>query len=184
MHQRDFLLGVVGSMIHSLPGILISEVFFYPVSFFSVTSDNIDNYQLIILFYFFTAFMVATQFFFTVCFLGIVVSFVLVLLFTLCCDPEQKNYVLLIQVIGYLLLLAGISGCIAVIIFACLGNGDGWMPGHENNFLGWSFIIGVIGSILTIIAAILFLVEADVQKKKLQYFKESQTRFQMDSPTA
>lgn len=125
--------------------------------------------------------MVATQVFFTVAFLLCLVSFGLVLLFVLCCDPEQKRYVQLIRIVGYILLAAGISGCLAVIIFACLGNADGWMPGHFNNFLGWSFGLGVTGSILLIIASILFLVESNVQRKKRDYLKESQTRFQLES---
>ncbi|XP_034943475.1 uncharacterized protein sinu [Chelonus insularis] len=128
-------------------------------------------------------FMVATQFFFTLCFFGCLISFGLVLFYTLCSDPEQKRYVQLIQVIGFLLLFSGVTGCIAIIIFASLGNGEGWMPGHENNFLGWSFIIGAIGSVLAIIASILFLAEANVQKKKRDYLKESQTRIQMESKT-
>lgn len=60
-----------------------------------------DNYGLIILywiFFSFLAFMIATQFFFTLCFLGILVSLVLVLLFFLCAGPDQKRFVLLIRV--------------------------------------------------------------------------------------
>lgn len=125
--------------------------------------------------------MVATQFFFTLCFLLGLISFCLILLFTLCCDPEQKRYVQLITIIGYLLLISGLSGGLAVIVFACLGNTDGWMPGHTNNYLGWSFALGVIGSVLTLIASGLFLVEANVQRKKRDYLKESQTRFQLES---
>lgn len=127
--------------------------------------------------------MIATQFFFTLCFVMSTISLLLILLFTLCCDPEQKRYVQLIFTIGYLLLIGGISGGIAVIIFACLGNTDGWMPGHANNFFGWSFIMAVVGSVLTIIAGALLLVEANVQRKKREYLKESQTRFQLESRT-
>lgn len=133
--------------------------------------------------FFVTAFMIATQFFFTLCFLLSMVSFVLILLFTLCCDPEQKRYVQLIMTIGSLLFVGGISGGLAVIIFACLGNTDGWMPGHANNFFGWSFIIAAVGSMWTIIAGVLLLVEANVQRKKREYLKESQTRFQLESRT-
>ncbi|KAK1119087.1 hypothetical protein K0M31_013592 [Melipona bicolor] len=128
-------------------------------------------------------FMIATQFFFTLCFLLSMISFILILLFTLCCDPEQKRYVQLIMTIGGLLLVGGISGGLAVIIFACLGNTDGWMPGHANNFFGWSFIMAAMGSVLTIIAGALFLVEANLQHKKREYLKESQTRFQLESRT-
>lgn len=128
-----------------------------------------------------TAFMVATQVFFTVCFLLSLISFCLILLFTLCCDPERKRYIELISTIGYLTLISGISGGLAVIIFACLGNADGWMPGHANNYLGWSFALGVIGSVLMLIASALFLVEANVQQKSRNYLKESQTQFQLES---
>lgn len=130
-----------------------------------------------------TAFMVATQVFFTICFLLGLISFCLVLLFTLCWDPERKRYIELISSIGYLLLASGLSGSLAVIIFACLGNTDGWMPGHTNNYFGWSFALGVIGSVLMLIASVLFLVEANVQRKKRNYLKESQTRFPLESRT-
>lgn len=33
-------------------------------------------------------------------------------------------------------LFLGICGVIAVIVFASLGNTDGWMPDHPNNYLG------------------------------------------------
>ncbi|XP_046741639.1 uncharacterized protein LOC124408620 [Diprion similis] len=126
-------------------------------------------------------FMIATQTFFTLAFLLSVVSFGLILLFALCSDPEQRHYILLIQVISYLLLIAGISGCLAVIIFACLGNTDHWMPGHVNNFFGWSFGLGVVGSVVLLIASTLFFVETNIQNKKREYLKESQTRFQLES---
>lgn len=128
-------------------------------------------------------FMIATQFFFTVCFLLGLISFGLILLFALCCDPEQKRYVQLINTIGYILTISGISGVLAVIIFACLGNAEGWMPGHANNYLGWSFGLAVVGSVMIIIASILFLVEANLQHKNREYLKESQTRFQLESRT-
>ncbi|KYM97768.1 hypothetical protein ALC62_11529, partial [Cyphomyrmex costatus] len=126
-------------------------------------------------------FMIATQVFFTICFLLGLVSFFLILLFTLCCDPERKRYIELITTIGYLLLGSGISGGIAVIVFACLGNADGWMPGHANNYLGWSFALAVIGSVFMLIASGLLIVEANVQRKKRDYLKESQMRFQLES---
>ena len=128
-----------------------------------------------------SAFMVATQFFFTLCFLSCLVSFGFILLFTLCCLPGQTRYVLLIRTIGFLLLAAGICGVLAVIIFACFGNADGWMPGHDNNYLGYSFGLGVVGSVLCLIASLLFFVESNVQKKKRDYLKESQTRFQLSA---
>lgn len=128
-------------------------------------------------------FMIVTEFFFTLCVLSVLISFGLISLFTQCCDPEQKKYVKLIQAIGYTLLFGGVCGCIAVIVFASLANTEGWMPDQKNNFFGWSFVVAIIGSVTTIIAASLFLVEANIQEKKRKYLKESQTRFQMESRT-
>lgn len=127
--------------------------------------------------------MIATQFFFTFCFLLSLISFVCILLYALCCDQEQKQYVELIRLIGYMVLVGGISGGIAVIIFASLGNAEGWMPGHTNNYLGWSFALGVIGSVLLLIASALIHVEANVQHKKRKYITESQSKFQLESRT-
>lgn len=128
-------------------------------------------------------FMIATQFFYTLCFLLSLISFILILFFTLCSDSEQKRYVQLIAAIGCLLLVGGISGGIAVLIFASFGNAKDWMPGHDNNFFGWSFIIADVGTTLTVIAGVLFLIEAYVQRKKRQYLKESQTKIQLESHT-
>lgn len=127
--------------------------------------------------------MVATQVFFTFCFISCLVAFGLILLFGLCCDPDQKRYVELISIIGFLLLFGGASGVLAIIIFGCLGNTDGWMPGHNTNYLGWSFVLGAIGSVVVLIASLLFLVEANIQRKKRDYLKASQTRFQLESRT-
>jgi len=75
---------------------------------------------------------------------------------------------------------AGVTGGIAVIVFACLGNTDGWMPGHANNFFGWAFGLAVAGVAMAFISGTLFLVEAKIQLKKRKYLKESQTRFDME----
>lgn len=151
-------------------------------------------------------FMIATQFFFTLCLIAVIVSLCLVLLFFLCAGPDQKHFVLLIKVIGWILLGAGICGAIAVIVFACFGNKDKWMPEHANNFFGrcsleqsfihgnvtshvhfshtgWSFGLGVVGAVMCFIASTLFLTEATVQAKKQRQFKESQTRFEMERET-
>ncbi|TMW53597.1 hypothetical protein DOY81_001361 [Sarcophaga bullata] len=125
------------------------------------------------------AFMIATQFFFTLAFIGMLVSGIGVLIFFLCAGPDQKFFIKLIQVIGYVILGAGISASIAVIIFASLGNRNNWMPEHANNWFGWSFILACIGSVMALVAAPLFLTEANVQRRKRALFKESQTRFEM-----
>uniref|UniRef100_U5EWM7 Uncharacterized protein n=1 Tax=Corethrella appendiculata TaxID=1370023 RepID=U5EWM7_9DIPT len=126
-------------------------------------------------------FMIATQFFFTLCAIGVILSLILVLLFFLCAGPDQKHFVLLIRVIGLLLLAAGICGGIGVVVFACFGNKDKWMPEHANNWFGWSFILAVIGSCACGVASALFLTEAHVQARKIRQFKESQSKFELSS---
>lgn len=125
-------------------------------------------------------FIVVTQFFFTLAFLGVIVSFVLVLVFFLCFGPEQSRFVQLITLIGGIMLGAGICGGLAVIVFALFANRDNWLPGHANNFFGWSFVLAVAGVIEAVVAGTLFLVEANIQQKKRRYLKDSQTRFEME----
>ncbi|CAG2055230.1 unnamed protein product [Timema podura] len=129
------------------------------------------------------AFMLVTQFFFTLCFLCVLISVILVLLFFLCCGPDQKHFILLVRVISGLLFGAGFTGGIAVIVFACLGNTRGWMPEQTNNYLGWAFGLAVVGVVMAFISGILFLVESTVQHKKREYLKESQIRFELEQET-
>ncbi|CAG9823375.1 unnamed protein product [Phaedon cochleariae] len=125
-------------------------------------------------------FMVATQFFFTLCFISVLLGAVLTLIYFLCCGPDQKQHITLITLNAWLLLAGGISGAIAVIVFAVLGNKNGWMPGHENNFFGWSFALACIGVLASLVAATLFFVDAYVQRRKKKRMTESQSRFEME----
>lgn len=118
------------------------------------------------------------------------------------CDSFQ------LQSIGYLTLGGGISGAIAVIVFAIWGNKDKWMPEHANNFFGrtyatnvaldqnanwiecmlllfsgWSFILAAVGVIALIASATCFLTEATVHDKKIRQLKESQARFELERET-
>lgn len=122
-------------------------------------------------------FMVATQLFFTLCFIFVLIAFILTLLYFLCCRPDQARFVQLVKIIAVLLLAAGLTGGIAVIVFASLANRNNWMPGHDNNFFGWSFILACIGVIASLVASVLFFVDADVHQRKERQLKESQTRF-------
>ncbi|XP_069354434.1 voltage-dependent calcium channel gamma-4 subunit isoform X1 [Maniola hyperantus] len=140
---------------------------------FTTGYDKIRGYLL-------PGFMIATQLFFTLCLIGVLISTVLVIVFFLCCGPDQNRYVMIIRAIGFLMLAAGISGGIAVIVFASLGNTDGWMPDHSNNYLGWSFGLGVVGAVACLVTAALFLTEANIQLKKRKRLKESQARFEME----
>lgn len=77
----------------------------------------------------------------------------------------------------------GSCGGLAVIIFATSGNTDGWMPGHVNNYFGWGFGLAVVGVVAAFVSGALFLVEANVQDRKRNLLKESQTRFELESET-
>ncbi|KAI4499512.1 hypothetical protein M0802_005408 [Mischocyttarus mexicanus] len=139
---------------------------------FTTGYENIRGYLL-------PNFIIVTQLFFTVCLILILVSFGLMLLFILCCRPTEKRYILLIKIISYLSFISGIHGTIAVIVFACIGNRNDWMPGHTNNYFGWSFAMAVIGASLALVAGILFTIEANIQNKKRRSFRESQMQLQL-----
>lgn len=51
--------------------------------------------------------MIATQFFFTLCLLGVLISTILVLIFFLCCSPDQNRFITIIKSIGYIMLGSG-----------------------------------------------------------------------------
>ncbi|RZC33837.1 clc-like protein 2 [Asbolus verrucosus] len=128
-------------------------------------------------------FMVATQFFFTLCFISVLISAILTLLYFLCCGPDQKQFVLLIQLNAWILLIGGLCGALAVIIFASLANKNGWMPGHDNNFFGWSFVLACIGVVACLVASALFMTDGYVQQRKRRQLMESQTRFELERGT-
>lgn len=111
---------------------------------FTTGYDRIRGYLL-------PGFMIATQFFFTLCLLGVLISSILVLMFFTCCGPEQERFVTLIKSIGFIMLGAG-----------------------------WSFGLGVVGAVACLIDAALFLTEANIQHKKINRFKESQARFELE----
>lgn len=125
-------------------------------------------------------FMVATQLFYTVCFICVLVSAILCLVYFLCFTPAQKRFLQLVKCISFLTLVGGLCGGIAVIVFVSLGNRNNWMPGHDNNFFGWSFVLACIGAITTLVASVLFFTESYIYQKKRRYLKESQTRFEIE----
>ena len=55
------------------------------------------------------------------------------------------------------------------------------MPGHANNFFGWSFALACIGVIAALVSATLYFVEAVIQIKKRDHLKDSQARFTMET---
>lgn len=125
-------------------------------------------------------FMIATQFFFTLCFISVLLAAILTLIYFLCCGPDQKHFETLILLNAAILFFGAIFGGIAVIVFAACANKNGWMPGHDNNFFGWSFALACIGVVICLVASILFFVDAYTQKRKKEKLKESQLRFQME----
>jgi len=125
-------------------------------------------------------FMVATQFFFTICFICMLVGAVLSLLYFLCCGPDMSKFILLIHVDALVSFIGGICGGIAVIVFGSLANRNGWMPGHSNNFFGWSYALACIGVVSALVASALLFADASIQQKKKQHLKDSQTRFELE----
>ncbi|XP_037934348.1 uncharacterized protein LOC119668785 [Teleopsis dalmanni] len=124
------------------------------------------------------AFMIVTQIFYTIAFIGMLISGIGVLIFILCAEPKQRYFIILINSLGYIQLGTGISAAIAVIVFACFGNRNGWMPEHANNWFGWSFVFACVGSVLSLVAGALFLIEANVHQRYRKQFNFSQSRFE------
>lgn len=79
--------------------------------------------------------------------------------------------------------LKGISAAFACLIFGLWGNQDNWMPGHDNNFFGWSFGVAIASVFALIAAGVLFLVEARIQNRKKKYHEEAQRRFERNQET-
>ncbi|XP_065333866.1 uncharacterized protein sinu isoform X1 [Cloeon dipterum] len=129
-------------------------------------------------------FIIATQFFYTVAFILTLIAFGLCLLYSLCCGPDQSRYVQLVRAIGLVLLSAGLCAAIAVVVFASLANRQGWMPGHRNNFFGWSFALAVAGVFASIVAGTLFIIETHIQQRKARDMKDSQARFSIEETKA
>lgn len=143
---------------------------------FTTGYDGIRGYLL-------PDFMITTQFFFTISFICMLIGAILSLLYCLCCGPDMSKFILLIWVNAIIVLIAGLSGAIAVIVFASLANRNGWMPGHANNFFGWSFALACIGVIAALVSASLYFVEAKIQRKKKDQLKDSQSRFALETKT-
>lgn len=108
--------------------------------------------------YLLPSFYIATQFFFTLCFTLLLLGGLMTLLF-LGCSRDSDRYILLLLSNGATLVISGLCGFIACVIFGCYGDSRDWMPNWEHNNMGWAFALGVIGSFLLFPAGVLFLVE-------------------------
>lgn len=91
----------------------------------------------------FAAFFVATQFFFTLCFIGMLISIALTLMYLLCIDEYYRVKVL--RWIGADLMVAAVCGTVSLIIFGAQGDGRDFMPDWEQNYLSWSFGLAFVG---------------------------------------
>ncbi|XP_017780805.1 PREDICTED: uncharacterized protein LOC108565727 [Nicrophorus vespilloides] len=104
-------------------------------------------------------FFLATQFFFTLCITLLIVAAFLTWLYCFCSRDHDK-YILLLMCIGADLIIAGLCGFVAILIFGIYGDRRDWMPNWEHNQLGLSFGLGSTGSLLLLPSGTLFLVEA------------------------
>jgi len=108
-------------------------------------------------------FFVATQFFFTLCFIGMLISIALTLMY-LCIDEYYRVKVL--RWIGFDLMVAAVCGTVSLIIFGAEGDGRSFMPDWEQNYLSWSFGLAFVGVAMQYVTSVLFLVEARIQQRK------------------
>ena len=87
----------------------------------------------------------ATQFFFTLCFIGMLISIALTMMYLLCIDEYYRVKVL--RWIGFDLMVAAVCGTISLIIFGAEGDGRSFMPDWEQNYLSWSFGLAFVGEL-------------------------------------
>jgi len=120
-------------------------------------------------------FFVATQFFFTICFVGMLVAMAMVMMYLLCIDDYYRVKVL--RWIGFDLMIGAACGTIALIIFGAMGDGRNFMPDWEHNYLSWSFGLAFVGVVMMYVTAVLFLVEARIMLRK-EIAKDTQEKQQ------
>jgi hypothetical protein len=108
--------------------------------------------------------MVATQFFYTISLIAMLIAILFVTMYLLCIDDYYKVSVL--KWTGIDLIVAGATGTIALIIFGALGDGRNYMPEWEHNYLSWSFGLAFVGIIFQYIAGVLFIVEARIMTRR------------------
>ena len=112
----------------------------------------------------FSAFLVATQFFYTLSFITMLIATIFVCMYLLCVDEYYRVNVL--RWTGIDLIVGGIFGTIALIIFGSMGDGRDFMPDWEHNYLSWSFGLAFVGAFFNFTGGILFLVEARIMRRK------------------
>jgi len=78
-------------------------------------------------------------------------------------------------------LYLGVCAGIAVFIFSLFANQPNWMPGHENNYFGWTFGIAISSFFTLIGSGSFYFLETNIQMKKRKSLKESQNKFAMET---
>jgi len=90
----------------------------------------------------------------------------------------KYSYFVTIQT--YLYFIIGVCAAMSVFIFVLFANRPGWMPGHDNNFFGWTFGVAIASFFALLGSGAFYLVETNTQLKKIKYLKESQTKFDIE----
>ena len=87
------------------------------------------------LFFLFPAFFVAVQFFYTLAFIGMLISAILIVLYLIFISQDSRVRVL--RWTGIVLIVSGCLAAVAVLIFGILGDNKEFMPDSEHNYLSW-----------------------------------------------
>lgn len=109
-------------------------------------------------------FFVATQFFYTISFIAMLIAVIFVVMYMLCVDEYYRVNVL--KWTGIDLIIGGAFGTIALIIFGVYGDGRDFMPDWEHNYLSWSFGLAFVGAVFNYVSGVLFIVEARIIRRK------------------
>lgn len=112
-------------------------------------------------------FFVTVQVFFTFCFMLSLIGAALTGILVFCPGEDFERPVLKLAYID--LFVSFTFGFLAVIIFGAMGDNRDWMPHWDHNHLSWSFGLAVVGVVSEFVAAVLFLVEFRIQKRKESY---------------
>ncbi|XP_013789749.1 uncharacterized protein LOC106473611 [Limulus polyphemus] len=122
------------------------------------------------------AFFVVVQVFFTLGFVGLLLGCMMLVAALFCVPHEKETFV--IKILSIVLFISSAFCTIAVITFGARGDGRDWMPDPDHNFLSWSFALGVLGTLLDYLAAILFFVDSRVGEKRLE--KQVKQEYRME----
>ncbi|XP_052854680.1 uncharacterized protein LOC128263645 [Drosophila gunungcola] len=110
-------------------------------------------------------FYISVQLFATLCFVMCLVALLLTVAF-LRTSRDDDRYIVLLLMIGSCQVVGSVFGFIAVVIFGAKGDSRDWMPGWQNNDMGWSFALGVVGAVLLLPPGVLYMVEARRERYK------------------